>query len=177
MSLAALNLLLFAGELLAASILLPLMAWSVNLFFRERAAMRHLIWLAVFGALLLLPLLALLVPSQLVVERAGPSMMAYGPPPLSVADAIPAPFWNVTAVLIALLALWGTGVAWNLLRLALGVCVLHRLRRRSTPFKKFFRCAPGAIGPARLWLAEARHSAAVGHAVLAARKAGRGVGS
>lgn len=138
MSLTALNLLLFGGEVLAASILLPLMAWSVNLFFRERAARRHLIWLAVFGALLLLPLFALLVPSQLVVERAGPSMMmAYESPPLPVADVILAPFWNISTLLAALVAVWGAGVAWNLLRLALGMCVLHRLRRRSTPFGNF----------------------------------------
>ena len=62
---------LLAGEALLASTLLPALAWSVSLLFSKHAAMRHLMWLAAFVGLLLLPVLALTVPSQLVFELAA----------------------------------------------------------------------------------------------------------
>ena len=60
--------LLFAGECFAASVLLPLLAFAVTAMVR-RAALRHLIWTAMFGVLAVLPVVALLLPPRRIVER------------------------------------------------------------------------------------------------------------
>ncbi|WP_163368979.1 hypothetical protein, partial [Enterobacter hormaechei] len=87
-----LNASLFAVEALAASLILPLLAWQLCFLQRERAALRHLIWLAVFGALLLLPLLALLVPSQVILHHGPDAAIGYSQPiAIGMVDAAPAP--------------------------------------------------------------------------------------
>jgi len=137
-SLVVLQVLLFAAEALAASILLPLAAWVICLCLRERAVQRHLVRLAMFGALLLLPLLAVLVPPQRVLEYAapGPVLLAYhDPAPASGAFA-----WTMGDFLIPLLIVWLAGVCWNLLRLAFGLFALHRLRQNSIAFDAMEDC-------------------------------------
>lgn len=141
MSLALLNASLFAVEALAASLILPLLAWQLCFLQRERAALRHLIWLAVFGALLLLPLLALLVPSQVMLHREPDAAIGYSQPiAIGMVDAAPAPLLSNSHIVIALAAVWAAGLCWNLLRLAAGLYGLHRLRRSGVPFEAGLDC-------------------------------------
>lgn len=140
MPLPVLNLLLFAGEALAASLILPALGWASCLLLRERAAMRHLVWLSVFGALLSLPLLALLVPPQTIVQQAAPMAMAYDPPPVAMSDATSGSFWMASHIMMALAGLWAAGFFWNLLRLSVGFYGLRRLRRISLPFDAGVEC-------------------------------------
>ena len=57
----ALRQLLTVGDLFAASALIMALAWLAP--YRKTASLRHLAWVAGFGALLLLPLLLAIVPS------------------------------------------------------------------------------------------------------------------
>lgn len=143
MSVLILRGLLLTAEALAISALLPLLAWAVGFFFRKNAAMRHLFWLAAFGVLLALPLLALLLPPRTLMLPQAP------PVPVDVAMAAPvtatyAQSWSVES-LIALAAaplcvLWLVGVAWNLMRLAVGAHGLMRMRRASRVFDRVANC-------------------------------------
>lgn len=139
MSVGLLNFSLFAVEALAASLVLPFLAWMFCLLQRERAAVRHLIWLSVFGALLLLPLLALLVPPQIVLQQA-PAIAASNPPPMAMRYAAPISLAGDFSIPVALAAIWATGFFWNLLRLAVGLHGLHRLRRIGAPFDTGLDC-------------------------------------
>ena len=62
MSFLTMRALLFAAECAAASLLLPLLAFAATRMVR-RAALRHLIWLTMFGVLAVLPLAALVATS------------------------------------------------------------------------------------------------------------------
>jgi len=129
---ALLNASLFAVEALAASLMLPLSAWLCCLLLRERAALRHLVWLSVFAALLLLPLLVLLVPSQFVLQQMPDPGYA-----TQAADAVavPVPVPAAPPMIAALATIWLTGLCWHLLRLATGLYGLRRLRRLSVRFR------------------------------------------
>jgi hypothetical protein len=131
MPLPLLNALLLGAQAFAASLILPALAWLLCPLLRERAAMRHLVWLSVFGALLALPLLALLVPPQVILQQAAPVTMAVDPQPVTTVDTALASFWTVSHVVMTLAALWAIGVFWNLLRLGVGFHGLHRLRRSA----------------------------------------------
>jgi hypothetical protein len=122
------DMLLIAGWCFAASLLLPLFAWALMPLLPRCAAMRHLVWLAVFTVLLVLPLLASVVPPQVVLRQtveAAPFAPAAVPAPLgsSRMDAIP-----------FLILAWLLGVGFQLARLALGLFGLYRLCRHSVPF-------------------------------------------
>jgi beta-lactamase regulating signal transducer with metallopeptidase domain len=144
----AMRALLFAGECLAASVLLPGLAWCLASGFR-RASMRHLVWLTALGTLLALPVAALVVPPRVVLAQpaAAPEKLpAYvetavvvsDAAPQSVAPVAPAPSeksWQPgkTQIALALFAVWLAGVLWALLRLAIGSVGLAALRLRSRP--------------------------------------------
>lgn len=143
MSILILRGLLLTLEALAISALLPLLAWATGLFIRKNAAMRHLVWLATFGVLLALPLLALILPPQTLVLQPAP------PVPVDVVMAAPVTasyvdHWSIESIIAVaaapLCALWLAGVAWNLLRLALGAHGLVRMRRASTAFDRIAGC-------------------------------------
>jgi beta-lactamase regulating signal transducer with metallopeptidase domain len=138
----ALRALLFAGECLAASVLLLAGAAVVTRFLKH-ASLRHLVWLTAFGTMLVLPAAALVVPSQIAIHRSvtveqpAPSHLALG---YSSAASLPmmpparAPSWNITAadVALALFALWLMGFAWNALRLLAGAIGINALQISST---------------------------------------------
>ena len=143
MSLLILRGLLLAAEALAISAALPLLSWITGLFIRRNAARRHLVWLAAFGVLLALPLLALMAPPRMLMLQPAPLV------PVDVAMAAPvvatyAQSWSVESLIAIaaapLCALWLLGVAWNLLRLALGAHGLMRMRRSSTAFDRVAGC-------------------------------------
>jgi beta-lactamase regulating signal transducer with metallopeptidase domain len=135
--------LLFAGECLAASVLLLAGAAVVTRFLKH-ASLRHLVWLTAFGTMLVLPAVALVVPSQIAIHR---SVAVEQPVPARIASndvsaaSIPMlpparePSWNITAdkVALALLALWLMGFAWNALRLLAGAIGVNALQMSSTP--------------------------------------------
>jgi len=122
------DMLLIAGWCFAASLLLPLFAWALMPLLPRCAATRHLVWLAVFTVLLVLPLLASVVPPQ-VVLRQTVEAASFAP------AAVPASLGSSRMDAIPFLTLaWLLGVGFQLARLALGLFGLYRLRRNSLPF-------------------------------------------
>jgi len=138
MSLLTLRALLFAGECFLASLLLPVLAFAATALLRRRAALRHLVWTAMFGVLAVLPVVALLLPPRRIVEHvAAPvaDMTPVAAPAVMTATltAAPSPLTLENGVTL-LVALWLMGLAWQFLRLGVGGLGLMRLRRASTPF-------------------------------------------
>jgi hypothetical protein len=113
----------------AASLFLPLFAWALMPLLPRCAATRHLVWLALFVVLLVLPVLAPLVPPQIVLPAAveaapsAPAIRAAASHGWSMADAVP-----------FLILTWLAGILFHLARLGLGLFGLHRLFRDSLPF-------------------------------------------
>src|SRR6185437_1950607 len=66
--------LLFAGEMFAASALVMAIAWLAAA--GQTASRRHLVWSAAFGAMLLLPLPAALVPGAFTLSVPAPQPAA-----------------------------------------------------------------------------------------------------
>ncbi len=144
---AAGQVLLFAGAMLAGSVLL--MALARLAAFAGRASLRHLIWAASFGALLALPALALTVPGAIVLKMASPQAplpaatdgVAATPAPLlsmptsamprSVAAAPTA--FDLGDVARLLIGLWATGVVLIGLRHLIAALLLRNMLRDSTP--------------------------------------------
>jgi beta-lactamase regulating signal transducer with metallopeptidase domain len=129
----AMRALLFAGEMLAASALVVALA-SLTIF-RKTASRRHLVWLAAFAVLLVLPVLAAVAPSIIRVAIAAPAV-----PVAPVADAMsavlppadPGPdYVSVENLALAALALWLAGVCMIALRGLVAAFYLHALRRQS----------------------------------------------
>jgi beta-lactamase regulating signal transducer with metallopeptidase domain len=124
--------LLFAGEAFAASVLAMALAWIAAP--AKRASLRHLAFVAGFGALTLLPLLAIVVPGGIVLTV--PSAM---PPPATSApmDAIAAApvvetfHFGLGDAAMALIVVWIAGVALIALRGLVAGLVLRALRRDS----------------------------------------------
>ncbi len=132
-SIFAMRALLFAGELLAASALV--MALASLMRFRNTASSRHLLWLAAFGVLLLLPALAALLPSlvQFVVPApvvpAAPSLIATL---TALPPADPGPdFFSVENLAPAGFVFWLAGVCLISLRGLVAAFGLRALRRQS----------------------------------------------
>ena len=128
------DMLLIAGWCFAVSLFLPLFVWALMPVLPRSAATRHLVWLAMFTVLLVLPLLVLVVPSQLVLQQAlapsSPALPSPALPRIAVAQS-----WSMAdSVLLAALA-WLLGAGFHLARLGLGLFGLHRLRRDSAPFE------------------------------------------
>src|ERR1041385_9132809 len=115
----ALRALLFAAECLAASVLL-LGTAGIATRFLKHASLRHLVWLTAFGTMLVLPAVALVVPSQIAIHRPIAAEQS-APAPLAADDVstasvpmlppAPEPSWNITAedMALALLGLWLIG--------------------------------------------------------------------
>jgi len=142
-SLFALRTLLLAGECLAASVMLPALAWVAARFLRD-ASLRHMVWLTAFGTLLIFPLASLIVPPQIVIDRAAEVADAAPSVPMMIvpsAEAAPAeapaasalPEITLVEVALALLVVWLAGVCWAGSRLMIGAFGLHLLRRQSRP--------------------------------------------
>lgn len=123
--------LLFAGECLAASVLLPLLAFAVTALVR-RAALRHLVWTAMFGVLAVLPVAALLLPPRRIVEHVAAPVAAVVVP--AAAAPVAPSLFTAENLVLALAAIWLGGLIWQMLRLCTGGLGLMRLRRASTPF-------------------------------------------
>jgi beta-lactamase regulating signal transducer with metallopeptidase domain len=142
-SLFALRTLLLAAECLAASVLLPSLAWLATRFLRD-ASLRHLAWLTAFGTLLVFPVASLVVPPGIVLERAvqvahpsipmmiAPTVEAAAPETIPP-EAFPLSGLTLDEVAVAAFVLWLAGVCWASSRLMAGALGLHLLRRRSRP--------------------------------------------
>jgi len=124
---------LFAGEFLFASALVMTLPLFAN--FRNTASGRHLMWLAAFGVLVILPVLAAILPSLVQFVVPAPvvpmtplpdSMSAVLPP------ADPGPdFISVENLVPAAIALWLAGVCLIALRGLVAAFGLRALRRQS----------------------------------------------
>ena len=129
-SLFVLRTLLLAGEcFFAASLILAL---SLALARGKAAAQRHLVWTAAFAAMLLLPVLAALVQTQVVFELPAAPAAAVA----ASVTAAPAPASHgigAADVVRALAAVWLVGVVLILAKLAAGWIGLLLLQRRSVP--------------------------------------------
>ncbi|HEY1633089.1 MAG TPA: M56 family metallopeptidase [Rhizomicrobium sp.] len=132
----ALRVFLVVGELFAASALVMALAWLAS--FRSTASLRHLIWSAAFGALLLLPALAALLPGRFVLTlptRIIPAGIPTGPIDVSVlATTAPQPQSfqiGMPQIAWALIALWLGGIALIVLRSVVASVVLWIMRRNS----------------------------------------------
>jgi bla regulator protein BlaR1 len=138
-SLFALRAILFAGELLAASLMILALVWVVAS--PRTASARHLAWAGAFGALLALPALAALLPSmtQILLPAPAPELP---PLPMSHAALVMAPVPNppsgfdfdTSDIALALAALWLAGVVLILARFAIGAACLAVLKHKSRPF-------------------------------------------
>jgi bla regulator protein BlaR1 len=158
--------LLFAAECLAASVLLPGLAWMLTGVLK-RASLRHLVWLTALGTLLVLPAAALLVPPRVVITQSAAAPKAV---PVYVERAVAAndvvethsaPATHVTVtptpakeswqpgrsdIALALFGVWLAGALFALLRIAIGALGLAALRRRSRPHTLASRDLPPVFG-------------------------------
>jgi len=132
------NALLFAGEAFVMSAVVLALAWEASHMVRSRASLRHLVWGGAFAALLLLPVLALLVPTQIhFAVASAPSAAAV--PFVQDADigpdiaSMPAPSFHIDMAAIAtgVIGLWLAGVLIIALRGLVAVFGLRALERRS----------------------------------------------
>ena len=132
------NALLFAGEAFVMSAVVLALAWEASHMVRSRASLRHLVWGSAFAALLLLPVLALLVPTQIhFAVASAPSAAAV--PFVQDADigpdiaSMPAPSFHIgmATVAMAIIALWLAGVLVIALRGLVAMFGLRALERRS----------------------------------------------
>jgi beta-lactamase regulating signal transducer with metallopeptidase domain len=135
----ALRTLLFAGELLAGSMLIIALAWIFAL--QRRASARHVAWAGAFCAVLMLPLLAAIVPSPLRILLPAPPgaipIQAIGD--AASAATLPAPAdsgiaLDPTSIALGLGTLWLLGIMILSLRFAASAICLASLRRKSRPF-------------------------------------------
>ncbi len=160
----ALRGLLFVGELFLAGFLtmaLAMEAASVS----KRASMRHLVWLTAFGALLLLPVLTALVPSQIQLALlpapapASVSTMQVVDVPSVAAVATPDTGWHfdLATIASALAAVWLLGVALIALRGLFAAIGLRRLRRNSVPHDASGLALPDAGRGYEIRVASAPH--------------------
>ncbi|HEY5339231.1 MAG TPA: M56 family metallopeptidase [Rhizomicrobium sp.] len=170
----ALRQLLTVGDLFAASALIMVLAWLGP--FRKTASLRHLAWVVGFGALLALPLLLVVVPSQMSLALAAPAAQfsqeavtqtavtqtvdvpATAAPVVAALLPQPAPFhFDLSTLMRGLIGVWLAGVAVIALRGGMALFGLNRLRRNSVghifrELPKFaqgydIRIAPDECGP------------------------------
>jgi len=125
-----LNLLLAAGAAFLASFAA---VGAAFLFAHGRpAAVRHLIFTGAFAVLLVLPLAALLLPSQLVWTLAAPAAQETLPVAPAVAAAPAAqPVFDLADAILLAAALWLAGVLFHLGKALYGAVAAFRLARQS----------------------------------------------
>jgi len=137
-SLFALRALLFSVECFLGSALILVTAWLAARGVCKTGSQRHLVWLVAFGALLVLPILAAIVPPHFIIAQtaAAPVMVpAQEFVPLQVAAMAPAaPALGYDTLARGLFALWLVGVGAAALRGALAALGLRALHRRSVPY-------------------------------------------
>ncbi|MDE2265509.1 MAG: M56 family metallopeptidase [Alphaproteobacteria bacterium] len=135
-SLIALRALLFGGECFLGAALILALAWLATENFRGTASQRHLVWLAAFGAVLVLPLLAAILPSQIVIMHpVPPPVQSIAALPVVAASAAPAaPMIGHGTLAMLVFAVWFAGVCWIACRGAIGLLGLRALHRRSVPY-------------------------------------------
>jgi beta-lactamase regulating signal transducer with metallopeptidase domain len=139
-SLFALRALLFAGELLVASLLVLAIVWLVAS--PKSASARHLAWAGAFGMLLALPVLAALLPSLTQILLPAPPQLAAIPISNETLMMAPVPnppshdYFNfdTSDIVLALGVLWLVGFVLILGRFAIGAACLAVLKHRSRPF-------------------------------------------
>jgi beta-lactamase regulating signal transducer with metallopeptidase domain len=147
--------------LLAKATLFLLLALAAASFAaRHRASTRHLIWTAVFAALLALPLIARFAPSATLevpipvvantfltivpLDSSGqplgdrPALPAFTPPPAEPTSTLPS--WPTI-----LRAIWIAGIAIFLVPLLLDLWRLQRLRRNALPWRAAQHRVPQGI--------------------------------
>lgn len=137
-SLAAMRVLLFAGELFAGSTAIVVLAWLAAT--RDRASVRHLVWASAFGVLLLLPLLIASMPSPLrILLAAAPNIppaqamaeMATSATPPASADIFDL---DTATIMLLLAAIWLAGAVAVMARWAIAATCLATLRQKSRPY-------------------------------------------
>jgi len=151
-SLFAIRALLFAGECFSASVLLLSLAWIASLFLKT-ASMRHFAWLTAFGVLLVLPVVAIVVPAGIAIERKiekpapVPVYVEYtevapatvsdvtAPEPVPTYAPAPKPSWysEPRNLALVLFALWAFGFVFAMMRFTTAMLGLQLLRHRSRP--------------------------------------------
>lgn len=136
-SLFALRTVFFSGEVFAGSLLLMALAWLVAT--QRSAAVRHLVWVSAFGAVLLLPVLIFILPSPLRILLPAPEQVPLQALNIAAQSALTAPATNglpvdpeTIGLLLAALSLVGACAIG--LRLATAAVCLAALKRRSRPF-------------------------------------------
>ena len=123
-----LNILLMAVEcFFGGSLLLGL---ALVLSHGKTASLRHLLFTGAFAAMLLLPLAAWLVPSQMVWLLAAPQAVSAVP---AAAPAAPAGGVDPALAIFGLCALWAMGAVFVLSKAAFGGVALAYLHRHSVP--------------------------------------------
>ncbi|HEY8950321.1 MAG TPA: M56 family metallopeptidase [Rhizomicrobium sp.] len=143
--------LLFAGEMFLLSAVILALAWETAQGIRNRAALRHLVWVGAFLALIALPVLALVVPTQFhFIVPAAPAMSEHvmtsaqnmDIAPVTAAPAVaqaPARFAmpdirvDLQSIANILFAVWIAGVIALALRGAAAAIGLRALKRSSRP--------------------------------------------
>jgi beta-lactamase regulating signal transducer with metallopeptidase domain len=152
--------LLFAAELFVGSSVIVVLA---RLAVAGRSAsLRHLVWSAAFGALLLLPLLAGLLPGAFVIALPAPQAVPVETL-MSVGAIAPAPapsfVWDTETIATALAGVWLVGVLLIMLHGTASSVALWFLRRASTahPFESEELAALPALHRCELRVAKAAH--------------------
>ena len=144
--------LLFAGEMFLLSAVILALAWEAAQAIRNRAALRHLVWVGAFVALIALPVLALVVPTQFhFIVPAAPAVSEHvmasvaqnvdvAPvAAVSVAAQTPSRFtipdihFDLGTIATVLFAVWIAGVIALALRGAAAAIGLRALKRQSRP--------------------------------------------
>lgn len=133
--------LLFAGEMFAASALVMAIAWLAAA--GQTASRRHLVWSAAFGALLLLPLPAALVPGAFTLSVAAPQPVVAAvsfvaePRAEAAPSASTAIDYDAPTIAGAVLGIWAVGVLLIALRGVVARLALWWMRRDSieAPFE------------------------------------------
>jgi len=129
----AMRVVLFSGELLAASSLILALAWLAS--FRDSASRRHLVWVGAFGALVLLPVLAVIVPGSIVFSLPAPTVVPVALDMSAIAISAPAPqtfHFGLEDAATALIVFWLVGIVLFALRSLIAAFVLRAMRRDST---------------------------------------------
>lgn len=143
--------LLFAGEMFLFSAVILALAWEAAQAIPNRAALRHLVWVGAFVALIALPMLTWVVPSQFhfALPSASAISEAVTPRLVQSVDAVPAATgvidtqpspaepslrFDLGIAATIIFALWLAGVIALGLRGAAAAIGLRLLKRKSRPY-------------------------------------------
>jgi beta-lactamase regulating signal transducer with metallopeptidase domain len=131
---------LVVAEAVAASVIVPAMAWLATRAWRRSAAGRRLVWVTVFAMLLALPILALVAPSLAVIALPAPppADLAAAPPSIVTAAVVPGDpgrsgigWWSLIPLAAAV---WLAGLAKLGAEHLAGLVRLELVRRKAAPW-------------------------------------------